>query len=117
MLIGVIASSSEAETFKKYTGETQEDKVFAKIVYEAFKNVGVYAVEVGGPMMFISIRQDLYRAMYDDRFSGKDLVRTWVKGLQSHTKEMGCTVLVMYRGSGVIEGVFILGDIKINYVD
>lgn len=113
-----IKPQKETETFKKYTGKTQEDKAFAKRVYEAFKDAGVYAVEVGGTMMFISIRQDLYRGMYDDRFTGKDLVRTWVKGLQGHTKESLCTVWVYYRDSKVIEGdVSIFGDIKVNYLE
>jgi len=117
ILFIAIAFSATADTFHKYSGETQKDIAYAKKIYNTFNKYGVLAVEVSEMMMFVHITETLYREFLYDKVTGKQIIRGWARGLQQSTGEKVVDITVLFDNTTVITAGYSLwkGEIIVKY--
>lgn len=101
LLSGV--SFAGTDTYTKYTGETQEDKSFAKNVYNLLHEHGVKAVEVSSSLMFVHVNEQMYRSLRTDTINGKKACRDLTRMLQGHAGQKPVNVYIYFDDTKVIE--------------
>lgn len=119
LVTALFFTQSFAETFTKYTGDSPQDKAFAKNVYNLLHEHGVKAVEVSSSIMIVHINESLYRGLRVDTIKGKQTCRNLARKLQRHANQKPVNVYIYFDNTKVIETGYDSWEdrITIEYLD